>query len=128
MAKILVVDDTALMRRLLQRILEMAGYEVVCAVDGQEGLEKVAAEKPDLVVMDWNMPQMDGLEALRALRADPATRSLPVLMASATSQDADITEMEAAGANGHVSKPFHAGQLLATVRQHLLASPPAGYD
>jgi len=117
--KILVVDDTILMRRLLQQILQAAGYQVVCAADGQEGLDKVVAEKPDLVIMDRNMPRMDGLEALRALRADPVTRSLPVLIASATLQGGDIAEMEAAGANGHIPKPFQSKQLLTTVRQHL---------
>ncbi|HEY73228.1 MAG: hypothetical protein B6I35_08530 [Anaerolineaceae bacterium 4572_32.2] len=119
MAKILIVDDTAFMRRLLEQILQAAGYEVACAVDGQECLDMVGAEKPDLVIMDWNMPRMDGLEATRALRADPVTRSLPVLVASASSQDVDIAEMKAAGANGHVSKPFQAEQLLTAVRQYL---------
>jgi len=120
LAKILIVDDTAFMRRLLQQILQAAGYEVVCAVDGQECLDVVGAEKPDLVIMDLNMPRMNGLEALRALRADPTTCSLPVLVASASLQDADIAEMERAGANGHVSKPFQARQLLAIIRQHLV--------
>lgn len=120
MAKILIVDDAAFMRRLLEQILRAAGYEVACAVDGQECLDMVGAEKPDLVIMDRNMPRMDGLEAIRALRADPVTRSLPVLVASASAQDADIAEMEAAGADGRVTKPFQAQQLLATVRLHLL--------
>jgi len=119
LTKILVVDDTALMRRLLQQVLGAAGYEVVCAVDGQEGLDKVVAENPDLVIMDRNMPQMDGLEALRALRADPATCSLPVFMTSARLQPADVAEMQAAGANGLIPKPFQFKQLLAVIRQHL---------
>lgn len=119
MAKILIVDDAAFMRRLLEQILRAAGYEVACAVDGQECLDMIEDEKPDLVIMDRNMPRMDGLEAIRALRADPATRSLPVLVASASAQDVDIAEMEAAGVNGRVSKPFQVQQLLATVRQYL---------
>ena len=119
MTKILIVDDAAFMRRLSQQILQSAGYEVVCAADGQEGLDQVRAEKPDLVIMDWNMPRMDGLEAIRALRADPATRSLPVLVASASSQDEDIAEMEAAGASGHVPKPFQTKQLLSAIWQYI---------
>ena len=119
MAKILVVDDSALMRRLLQQVLQAAGYEVVCTADGQEGLDKVAAEKPDLVIMDRNMPKVDGMEALRVLRANPATRSLPVLMASARLEPADAAEIQAAGANGLVPKPFQSKQLLAIIRQHL---------
>ena len=119
MTKILVVDDSALMRRLLQQVLQAGGYEVVCAADGQEGLDKVAAEKPDLVIMDRNMPKVDGMEALRTLRADPATRSLPVLMASARLGPADAAEIQAAGANGLIPKPFQSQQLLAIIRQHL---------
>ncbi len=119
MAKILVVDDSALMRRLLQQVLQAAGYEVVCTADGQEGLDKVAAEKPDLVIMDRNMPKVDGMEALRVLRANPATRSLPVLMASARLEPADAAEIQAAGANGLIPKPFQSKQLLAIIRQHL---------
>lgn len=119
LTRILVVDDTAFMRRLFQQTLEMAGYEVVCAVDGQEGLDKVVADKPDLVILDRNMPRMDGMEALRALRADPTTRSLPVLIASATLQNTDIEEIQAAGANGHISKPFQSRQLIENVHQCL---------
>jgi len=117
--KILVVDDSALMRRLLQQVLQAADYEVVYAADGQEGLDKVAVEKPDLVIMDRNMPKVDGMEALRVLRANPATRSLPVLMASARLEPADAAEIQAAGANGLVPKPFQSKQLLAIIRQHL---------
>ena len=119
MTKILVVDDSALMRRLLQQVLQAAGYEVVCSADGQEGLDKVAAEKPDLVIMDRNMPKVDGMEALRVLRANPVTRSLPVLMASARLEPADAAEIQAAGANGLIPKPFQSQQLLAIIRQHL---------
>lgn len=120
MTKILIVDDLALMRCLLQQILEASGYEVVCAADGQEGLDKVVAEGPDLVIMDWNMPRLNGLEALRVLRADPATRFLPVFMISAHLQPADIAEMKAAGANGLIPKPFQSKQLLAVIQEHLL--------
>lgn len=119
MAKILVVDDAALMRRLLEQILQAAGHEVTCAVDGQECLDRIEAEKPDLVIIDRNMPRLDGLGTIRALRANPATCYLPVIIASATLQQADVAEMEAAGASGSVSKPFQASQLLALVCQQL---------
>ena len=119
MTKILVVDDSALMRRLLQQVLQAAGYEVVCSADGQKGLDKVAAEKPDLVIMDRNMPKVDGMEALRVLRANPATHSLPVLMASARLEPADAAEIQAASANGLIPKPFQSQQLLTIIRQHL---------
>ncbi|MDY6877415.1 MAG: response regulator [Chloroflexota bacterium] len=119
MTKILVVDDSALMRRLIQKVLQTAGYEVICAADGQEGLDKIAAEKPDMVIMDRNMPQVDGMEALRALRTNPVTSSLPVLVTSARLGFAEAAEMQTAGANGLIPKPFQSKQLLAIIRQHL---------
>jgi len=79
----------------------------------------VLAEKPDLVIMDQMMPEMDGLEALRVLRANPATCSLPVLVASAIQDPGEVAELVRAGADGYVSKPFQAAQLLEIVRRHL---------
>ena len=119
MTKILIVEDAAFMRLVLRQILERAGYQVVSAIDGQEGLEQITAEKPDLVIMDMNMPRMNGLEALRAIRSDPAICSLPVLMASATLEDANIAEWQEAGATGYVTKPFQSEQLLVIIQQHL---------
>jgi len=119
--KILIVDDAALMRRVLQHILQKAGYQVISAVNGRECLEKVETEKPDLVIMDRVMPEMDGLEALRALRANSVTFSLPIIIASAGQEAEDIAEMKAAGADGYVSKPFQPAQLLAAVQQRLTA-------
>ena len=121
MVKILIVDDAALMRRVLQHILQKAGYQVISAVNGRECLEKVETEKPDLVIMDRVMPEMDGLEALRTLRANSVTFSLPIIIASAGQEAEDIAEMKAAGADGYVSKPFQPAQLLAAVQQRLTA-------
>ena len=88
--KILAVDDERHIVRLVQVNLERAGYEVVTAFDGKDALEKVAAEQPDLVVLDVMMPYMDGFEVLQNLRKNPSTRELPVIMLTAKAQDADV--------------------------------------
>lgn len=119
MAKILIVDDDAFMRHLLQKILQQAGYTILIAKDGQEGIDKIASEKPDLVILDQHMPNMNGDEALRVLRDNPDTRSLPVLIASATSDAEDIEKLKHAGATGFALKPFQPKQLLSTIQQYL---------
>ncbi|MEA3349032.1 MAG: response regulator [Chloroflexota bacterium] len=119
MTKILIVDDDAFMRRLLHQVLHQSGYEVIIATNGQEGINKIASENPDLVVMDQHMPNMNGDEALRILRADPNTRALPILIASATLESNDVEKLERAGATGFIPKPFQVKQLLPTIQQQL---------
>ncbi len=110
--KIVVADDSGTMRIMFKQILNKAGYEnLVMAVNGADGIEKVKAEKPDLVISDWNMPQMDGLEFLQALRKMDEFKTLPFIMATAQSDKAQqITIMESGG-NGHVPKPFDEAQI-----------------
>ncbi len=110
--KIVVADDSGTMRIMFKQILNKAGYSnLVMAVNGSDGLEKVKAEKPDLVVSDWNMPQMDGLEFLKALREIDEFKELPFIMATAQSDKGQqITIMEAGG-NAHVPKPFDEEQI-----------------
>ncbi|MCP4673396.1 MAG: response regulator, partial [Desulfobacula sp.] len=110
--KIIVADDSGTMRMMFKQILNKAGFEnLVMAVNGADGLEKVKAEKPDLVVSDWNMPQMDGLEFLQELRKIDEFKDLPFIMATAQADKGQqITIMEA-GANGHVPKPFDEEQI-----------------
>ncbi len=119
MAKILVVDDAALMQRILQQVLQTAGHQVLTASNGRECLDRVVSERPDLVVMDQVMPEMDGLAALRVLRAEAATQSLPVIMASALQDESDIRELEAAGASGFIGKPFQPAQILTEIARLL---------
>ena len=88
--KILAVDDEKHIVRLVQVNLERHGYTVVTAFDGKEALEKVAAEKPDLIVLDVMMPYLDGFEVLKELKKDPDTRGIPVIMLTAKAQDADV--------------------------------------
>ena len=116
--KIVVADDSGTMRIMFKQILNKAGFEnLVMAVNGADGIEKVEQEKPDLVISDWNMPQMDGLEFLKALRKMDDFKSLPFIMATAQSDKAQqIAIMEADG-NGHVPKPFDEGQISRAIEK-----------
>ncbi|WP_027350611.1 chemotaxis response regulator CheY [Halotalea alkalilenta] len=108
----LVVDDFPTMRRIVRNLLKELGYQnVEEAEDGQQALERLRAGGFDFVVSDWNMPNLDGLEMLKQIRADPALSSLPVLMVTAEARKENIIAAAQAGANGYVVKPFTAGTL-----------------
>lgn len=110
--KILVVDDFPTMRRIIRNLLKDLGYENVDeAEDGAMGLEKLRNGSFDFVVSDWNMPNLDGLEMLKAIRADAALAALPVLMVTAEAKKENIIAAAQAGANGYVVKPFTAATL-----------------
>ncbi len=115
--KILVVDDEKPIVRLVQVNLEHAGYEVITAYDGKEALEKVAQEKPDLIVLDVMMPQMDGFEVMQRLQANPETRDIPVIMLTAKAQDADVFRGWQAGVTLYLTKPFSPFELISFVRR-----------
>ena len=107
--KILVVDDFPTMRRIVRNLLKELGFvNVDEAEDGAVGLEKVRAGSYGFVVSDWNMPNMDGLAMLQAIRADPQFAKLPVLMVTAEAKKENIIAAAQAGANGYVVKPFTA--------------------
>jgi len=107
--KILVVDDFPTMRRIVRNLLKELGFANVDeAEDGAIGLEKVKSGNYGFVVSDWNMPNMDGLAMLQAIRADPRTGKLPVLMVTAEAKKENIIAAAQAGANGYVVKPFTA--------------------
>src|SRR5688572_12039662 len=119
MAKILVVDDSSLSRRVSRRILEGAGHIVADAADGLTALEQYAINRPDLVLLDVTMAEMDGLEVLRQLRAmDPAAL---VVMATADVQTSTRTLAESGGASGFVVKPLSADTVLQAVDGALAA-------
>ncbi|MAK55401.1 MAG: chemotaxis protein CheY [Pusillimonas sp.] len=110
--KILVVDDFPTMRRIIRNLLKDLGFENVDeAEDGQMGLDKVRDNNFDLVVSDWNMPNMDGLSMLQAIRADEKLAKTPVLMVTAEAKKENIVAAAKAGANGYVVKPFTAAVL-----------------
>jgi DNA-binding response OmpR family regulator len=112
---ILVVDDDPVIQKLLAVNFEMEGYRVVTAGDGVEGLERVASDHPDLVLLDVMMPRMDGLEVARRLKSDPVTAAIPILLLSAKAQSADVLGGLDAGADDYVTKPFDPLELLEKV-------------
>ena len=104
--KVLVIDDNERNRYLARFLLEQRGHEVLEAEDGEQGLARVASDLPDVVIMDLGLPGIDGLEATRRLRANPATASLPVIACTAHSMVDDEQTALDAGCNGYISKPI----------------------
>jgi CheY-like chemotaxis protein len=115
MPKILLVEDNEMNRDMLSRRLAKRGYEVVLAVDGQEGVQKARAESPALVLMDMSLPVLDGWEATRALRADPATRAIPVIALTAHAMAGDREKALAAGCDDFDTKPIELERLLGKI-------------
>ena len=105
--RILVVDDSSTMRRIIINTLNKLGYkEFHEASNGREGVERLAATPVDMIITDWNMPEMSGVEFIRAVRANEATKHLPVLMVTTNAAEDDIVEALRAGVNNYVVKPF----------------------
>jgi CheY-like chemotaxis protein len=117
--RVLVVDDDPQVLRLMRVNLELEGYDVVSAPDGEEALEAVVNERPDVVVCDVMMPGMDGLTVLRNLRANPKTSKIPFVVVSAKAQRADVKAALEMGADRYITKPFDPQELLDAV-EHLL--------
>jgi two-component system chemotaxis response regulator CheY len=113
-AEVLVVDDSAAIRKILQRVLRQTGMairNILEAGDGQEALEVLRRQKLDLVLTDINMPRMDGLQLLAAIKAAPEWRALPVIMITTEGGEAKVGEAVRLGAAGYVRKPFTADQI-----------------
>jgi len=116
--KIVVADDSGTMRIMFKQILGKAGFSnLVMAVNGADGIEKVKAEKPDLVISDWNMPQMDGMEFLQQLRTMDEFKALPFIMATAQSDKGQQLAIMEAGGNAHCPKPFDETQISAAIEK-----------
>jgi len=113
---ILLVEDEAALVTMLRYNLEKHGFRVEEAADGAEALTKVAEAKPDLVLLDWMLPQMSGIEVCRQLRRKPATRDIPVIMVTARSEEADSVRGLNTGADDYITKPFSMEALLARIR------------
>lgn len=113
---ILIVDDSATDRVRLESLLSAAGYQVRSAATGRQALESVRNSKPDAILMDVNMPEMDGYAATRALRGDAQTRDIPVVLVTAKDQKADRAWGQMLGAKGYVTKPYTDAELLTQVR------------
>ena len=119
---ILVVEDNPLNMKLVRDVLLASGYEVVGTTTAEEGLEVARQRAPALVVMDIQLPGMDGITALRELRKDPSTRAIPVMAVTASVMQSERQEVMAAGFDGYQSKPLSVKDLLAEVRKLLVPS------
>jgi len=109
--KILVCDDEPYILMALTDAVEMEGYECVTAINGREALERARETLPDLIMLDIMMPFMDGFEVCRELKADAATRDIPIIMLTAKSQQVDIQKGKDAGADDYITKPFRPSTL-----------------
>lgn len=119
-ATLLVVDDEPEINRLVARIFEKKGYRVLTAADGQAALERVAADKPDLVMLDLNLPKLDGWEVCRRLKGDPATAKIPIIMLTAAHANVDDAQIGIGlGADEYVAKPFVKAVLMHNVERLL---------
>jgi CheY-like chemotaxis protein len=119
MKKVLIVEDHADMRELLTWQIELMGFVPIAARHGKEGVEKAIAEKPQLILLDIMMPGMDGWEAARVLRANPETKDIPILAATALFRDSDLKSCLEAGCNGYIVKPFTFQELQGKVREFI---------
>lgn len=116
---ILIVDDSSSMRQMVGFTLRGAGYDVTEAVDGEDALAKLGGLAADLIVTDLNMPRLDGLGLIRAVRASATGRFTPIVMLTTESEDAKKQEGRAAGATGWIVKPFKPEQLVAVAKKVL---------
>ena len=114
---VLTIDDSRTMRDMLLMALEDAGYTVIQAVDGVDGLETLASKGADVIITDINMPKMDGFELMEAVRAEPAFRGTPILVLSTEFSDEKKMRAREAGATGWITKPFDPAKLGAAIRR-----------
>ena len=119
MARILIVEDNEMNRDMLSRRLERRGFEVSIAEDGQAGIELTKSLMPDLVLMDMSLPVIDGWEATRALRADPATAAVPIIALTAHAMPGDEEKALEAGCNDYDTKPIELARLLEKINNCL---------
>jgi two-component system phosphate regulon response regulator PhoB len=122
---VLVVDDEAAQREMLVYNLEVSGYRTSRAMNGEEALERVAEDPPDLIILDWMMPLLSGIEVCRRLKIKPDTAEIPVIMLSARSEDFDKVRGLETGADDYVVKPYSVTELMARVRALLRRARPA---
>lgn len=126
--RVLIIEDEAALLALLRYNLERENYIVDEAVDGEQALLKVSEHLPDLILLDWMLPRLSGLEVCRQLRRNPEARNVPIIMLTARGEEADRVRGLDAGADDYISKPFSPGELLARIRAVLRRIRPALAD
>jgi two-component system, cell cycle response regulator DivK len=117
--RILVVEDHEDNRQILRDLLASVGYEMLEAEDGERGVAAASAERPDLILMDIQLPILDGYEATRRIKADPALRSIPIIVVTSYALSGDEDKARAAGCDAYVAKPYSPRQLLARIHEFL---------
>ncbi len=117
--RILVIEDTEDNRQILRDLLSSAGYEIIEAVDGESGVSMAAEQRPDLILMDIQLPVIDGYEATRRIKAEPTTRHIPIVAVTSYALVGDEAKAREAGCDGYVAKPFSPRHLLEKVREFL---------
>jgi two-component system cell cycle response regulator DivK len=115
----LVVEDQLDNMQILRDLLTSAGYEMIEAKDGLEGVKAATAHRPDLILMDIQLPLLDGYEATRRIKADPALRAIPIIVVTSYALSGDDTKARAAGCDGYIPKPYSPRVLLAKVKEYL---------
>ena len=121
--RVLVVDDSDVIRTLITVNLELEGFEVVQAVDGQDALDKVNEVRPDVMTIDVRMPRLDGFDTVERLRSDPRTHDLKIAMVTACAQESDLRRGDEVGVDAYVTKPFDPSTLVRTVRDLVERAP-----
>lgn len=122
---VLVVEDEPAQREVLAYNIEAEGFRVSCAENGEDGLVLVAEDPPDVIVLDWMMPFLSGIEVCRRLKLNPDTRGIPIIMLSAKSEEIDKVRGLETGADDYVVKPYSVGELMARLRTQLRRVRPS---
>jgi two-component system cell cycle response regulator DivK len=117
--RILVIEDTENNRLILNHLLTHAGFEVMEAVDGEKGVAMAAEQRPDLILMDIQLPIVDGYEATRRIKSNPGLRQIPIIAVTSYALSGDEAKARAAGCDGYIAKPFSPRDILAKVRELL---------
>jgi two-component system phosphate regulon response regulator PhoB len=126
--RVLIVEDEAALVTMLRYNLEKEGFEVLEAADGEEAMERIAETRPDVVLLDWMLPHVSGIELCRRIRRAPETRTLPVIMLTARGEESDRVRGLNSGADDYVVKPFSPAELIARVRAVMRRAQPAAVE
>ena len=117
--RVLVIEDQEDNRRIVRDLLTSVGYEIIEAVTGEEGVAMAEAQHPDLILMDIQLPGLDGYEATRRIKANPALRQIPIIAVTSYALSGDDVKAREAGCDAYISKPYSPRQLLAKIREYL---------